>query len=182
MIPDLSRDDRYEGMNPLTLGRDAFLLRHWAFYVIDGDTIAVKATHDREGQACTEGRRPRAYSIRFRSIAAPERPKRRSTDRILTAAGIDPHWDSAGRKATGLLKTYLERRALLVQPTGSVDKHGRMLADMAVVPIRAGEPDVAAALSLERLMLQQGVVGVFRDEPLPPLRPQLRPTEASFEL
>jgi endonuclease YncB( thermonuclease family) len=166
-IQDLSYSDRPADMDPKLFGRTPFLLRPKHFAVIDGDTIWALPQES--------GRRDKgkSFSMRFRSIAAPERPVKRATDRILKAAGINPYWDDSGQKATDLLKTYLDGRALLVQPTGEVDKYGRMLCDMAVVPYTGSDPDITRATSLERLMLQQEVVSPFGQEAPPPVRPQL---------
>jgi len=169
MVLDLSSANRPAGMDPALLGRQPFLLRPGNFSVIDGDTVWVTPNPRRQ----PEGSAPNCFSMRFRSIAAPERPKKRATDTILKAGSINPHWDSAGQKATDLLKTYLDGRALLVQPTGDKDKYGRMLCDMYVVPYTGASPDLERAASLEHLMLGQGAVNPFREEVPPPLRPQV---------
>ena len=110
--------------------------------------------------------------MRFRSIAAPERAKGRATDEIMTSAGMDPHRDSPGQKVTSLLNEYLDKRAILVQPTGRVDGYGRMLCDMSVVPYTDGSPDLTRAISLEQLLLAQKVVSPFEQEKPPGLHPQ----------
>lgn len=171
MVLDLSKFRRPPELNPLLFGTRPFLLRPGHFSVIDGDTIWVTANSKQKAESGK--RNSPAFSMRFRSIAAPERPKRRATDRIVKASGADPYWDSAGKQATELLKQYLDRRALLVQPSGEVDKYGRMLCDMSVVPYTGDSPDLGRAMSLERLMLEQGVVNPFRQEVPPPLRPQV---------
>jgi endonuclease YncB( thermonuclease family) len=170
MIKDLSRSERVKDMDPRIFGEQPFLLRPGNFAVIDGDTIWAWANNT---SSFSSKKRECAFSMRFRSIAAPEKPVRRATDSALKAAGIDPYWDSAGKKATDLLKTYLDGRALLVLPTGDVDKYGRMLCDMAVVPYTGADPDLSRAVSLEVLMLQQGVVSPFRQESPPRLHPQV---------
>jgi hypothetical protein len=170
MVLDLSFIDRPAGMDPTLLGTRPFLLRPGNFSVIDGDTIWV-LPNPRTRRA--DGGPPNSFSIRFRSIAAPERPKKRATDAILKAGGVNPYWDSAGQKATDLLKTYLDKRALLVQPSGEIDRHGRMLGDMYVVPYTGARPDLDRAISIEHLMLDNDVVSPFRQEARPPLRPQL---------
>ncbi len=167
MVQDLSFLDRPQGMDPEVLGRTAFLLRPGHFSVVDGDTIWALSNDKGDSKAAM------SFSMRFRSIAAPERPMKRFTDTILKKSGIDPYWDSSGQTATNQLKAYLDRRALLVQPTGNLDRYGRMLCDMAVVPYTAGEPDISRATSLERLLLGQNVVSPFKDEAPPPLRPQV---------
>jgi endonuclease YncB( thermonuclease family) len=170
MLLDLSSADRPMDMDPLILGRKNFLLRPGHFSVIDGDTIWAMTNTNKDNGDFNQ-RQKKSFGIRFRSIAAPEKPKGRATDRTLKAAGIDPHWDSAGKKATELLKMYLDDRALLVQPTGRIDRYGRMLADMCVVPYTRSEPDLGRAMSLEQLMLVQGTVNPFRKEIPPPLHP-----------
>lgn len=171
MVLDLSSYNRPAGMDPELIGQQPFLLRPGNFSVIDGDTIWALPNPRPEKRE--DGVPSYSFSMRFRSIAAPERPKRRATDRIIKSAGIDPYWDSAGQKATDLLKTYMKRRALLVQPTGSTDKYGRMLCDMSVVPYTGSSPDITRAMSLERLMLEQKVVSPFRQETPPPLHPHI---------
>ncbi|CAN0572387.1 unnamed protein product [Laminaria digitata] len=175
MIKDLSFTERPAGLDPVELGAEPFLLRSGCFSVIDGDTIWAWAT---TGKSVFSGdkSREKSFSMRFRSIAAPEKPKRRGTDVILKRSGVDPAWDSAGKKATDLLKTYLDKRALLVEPTGRKDKYGRLLCDLSVVPYSAGEPDLQRAISLEHLLLDQGVVNPFQGE----TRPQLKPRVASY--
>ncbi|HDZ51490.1 hypothetical protein LCGC14_0112410 [marine sediment metagenome] len=166
-VLDLSFRDRPRGLDPLILGEQPFLLRPGHFSVIDGDTIWALSNEP------DDKRNGQSFSMRFRSIAAPERPKRRHTDDILKKNGIDPYWDSAGQQATTQLKAYMDGRALLVEPTGEVDVYGRMLCDMAVVPYTGGKPDLSRAASLERLMLSQRVVSPFEQEAPPPLRPQI---------
>lgn len=166
-VLDLSFRDRPRGLDPMILGEQPFLLRPGHFSVIDGDTIWALSNEP------DEKRNGQSFSMRFRSIAAPERPKRRHTDDILKKSGIDPYWDSAGQQATTQLKAYMDGRALLVEPTGEVDVYGRMLCDMAVVPYTGGKPDLSRAASLERLMLSQRVVSPFEQEAPPPLRPQI---------
>ncbi|MFG6573549.1 thermonuclease family protein [Sulfitobacter sp. 1A13353] len=167
MVQDLSFLERPANIDPKSLGREDFLLRPGHFSVIDGDTIW--ALSNSEGQA----RQGKSFSMRFRTIAAPERPTRRGTDAILKNSGIDPYWDSLGQQSTEQLKAYLDGRALLVQPSGQIDRYGRMLCDMAVVPYTGGEPDLSRAVSLERLMLSQKVANPFDGKPTPPLHPQL---------
>lgn len=172
MVRDYSNIDRPQGLDPLRLGRAPFLLRPGHFAIVDGDTIW--ALPQISGRTPPRGNGPNnSWSMRFRSIAAPEKPKTRMTDGILKAAGINPHWDSAGQKSTDLLKTYLGGRALLVEPTGKVDRYGRMLCDMAVVPYVDGQPNIRTAVSLERLMLRQKVVDPFENELAPPVHPQV---------
>lgn len=176
MIRDLSYIDRPAGFDPASLGREPFLLRPGHFAVVDGDTIWALSTSGRG-----RGERDRmSFSMRFRSIAAPERPMRRATDRVLSKSGVDPYWDHAGRRATDLLKTYMDRRALLVQPTGRIDPYGRMLCDMSVVPYTGRNPDLARAISLERLMLDREVVTPFGREVPPSVRPQIPDTPATL--
>lgn len=170
MVLDLSSVNRPAGMDTAVLGKRPFLLRPGNFSVIDGDTIWVTPNPARQGG---ETRAKNAFSIRFRSIAAPERPKKRATDSILKAGNIDPYWDSAGQKATNLLRKYLDKRALLVNPTGEKDRYGRMLADMYVVPYTGSSPDLSRAISIEHMMLDQQVVNPFKQEKRPPLRPHL---------
>lgn len=172
MIKDLSKRERPADLDPKELGRAPFLLRPGHFSVIDGDTIWAWA-NTKESSFSGDGKRDKSFSMRFRSIAAPEKPKRRGTDAIFKGARINANWDSAGQKATDLLKTYLDKRALLVEPTGEVDKYGRMLCDLAVVPYSGNEPDLSRAVSLEFLMLDQGVVQPFRNEQRPQLTPQV---------
>ena len=177
MIRDLSRVELPKDLDPLKMGTDPFLLRPGGFFVVDGDTIWAWANTE---QSAFGGKRERSFSMRFRSIAAAEKPKLRATDSILKAAGVDPYKNYAGQKAKTLLETYLDGRALLVQPTGNVDKYGRMLCDMSVVPYTGADPDLTRATSLEVLMLDQGVVSPFGKESRPRLRPQV--CETSPEL
>ena len=174
-VMDFSEIPRSAGMTPEVIeriGRQPFLLRPGHFAVIDGDTIKVFANPIPEQTASSPRNYDQAFSLRFRSIAAPEKQRRRATDAILTAANIDPYRNSPGRKATALLKEYLDQRALLVQPTGRTDKFGRMLCDMAVVPYTGMSPDLNRAMSLERLLLSMKVVNPFEEEMPPGLHPQ----------
>lgn len=177
MIRDLSRANLPADHNPELLGAQPFLLRPGHFSVIDGDTIwalaAPEGPHDQ--------RRQMSFSMRFRSIAAPEKPVKRATDHILQAAGINPYWDSRGQEATELLKTYTDGRAILVEPTGRTDKYGRMLCDIAVVPYTGHAPDISRAISLEHLLLDQKKVDPFRGESAPPLRPQISESPDPFD-
>lgn len=170
MIKDLSFTERAANINPADLGASPFLLRPGHFAVIDGDTIWAWS-NTRESSFSGNLKRDKSFSMRFRSIAAPERPKLRATDTILKKSRVNPAWDSAGQKATELLKTYLDKRALLVEPTGRTDKYGRMLCDLSVVPYSGNEPDLSRATSLECLMLDQGVVNPFGEEVKPRLNP-----------
>ena len=167
MVTDISSMERPVGMDPTRFGRQSFLLRPGSFSVIDGDTIWVLPNPKPDNS----GRKSRpAFSMRFRSIAAPEKPKASGIDWVLQSSGLNPHWDSPGQEATDLLKKYLDRRALLVQPSGEVDKYKRMLCDMSVVSYSDNEPDLKTAVSLECLMLENGVVSPFEGEAPPPLR------------
>ena len=170
MVVDLGSKNRPVGMDPKSLGREAFLLRPGDFSVIDGDTIWALSNSGQGGAQSGFDKPQKAFAMRFRSIAAPEKPKAHFLDAIMRENGIDPNPDSAGQKATDLLKTYLDKRALLVHPTGEMDKYGRMICDMSVVPYTGKNPDLGRALSLENLMLEQKVVSPFRNETPPALR------------
>jgi endonuclease YncB( thermonuclease family) len=136
------------------------------FRVVDADTIWCLS--DQRGPKGKE----MSFSLRFRSIAAPERVKGRPTDKILQAAGIDPYSDHPGRMATEALRAFCDRRAVMVIPSGEQDRYGRSLVDMAVIPMKDGKFNPEDAVSLERLMIHKRVVDPFRDEELPKLYPQ----------
>lgn len=155
-------------MDPELIGRTPFLLRHGSFRVIDGDTIHALS-----------GRR-KAFSMRMRSVNAPEAPVKRGTDKILSKSSIDPYWDSLGNESTELLRAYVDGRAILIHPTGGLDHHGRMLCDMYVVPYTNREPDVSRSVSLEHLLLHQKKADPFRDEQLPEFHPQQHDDEITF--
>jgi endonuclease YncB( thermonuclease family) len=132
--------------------------------VLDGDTIKLMT-----GRRGPLGAELVALRIRFRSIAAPETRKSRWTDRPLEALGADPNGSCPGRAARETLIRFVKGRDLIISHNRIFDPHGRLLADVSVVPDRTA-PD-EAALSLERVMLARGVVTRFRAEPLPPLHP-----------
>ena len=171
-VIDYSGVSRSVGMDPKSLGRQEFLLRPGCFQVIDGDTIKVFANPKPKKTASSPRNYNQAFSMRFRSTNAPERPRGRATDEIMRSIGLDPYRNSPGQWATEALSGYLDRRALLVQPTGRTDNYGRMLCDMSVVPYTDGSPDLNRAISLERIMLEKKIVNPFEQERPPPLHPQ----------
>ncbi|MXX91814.1 MAG: hypothetical protein F4213_21610 [Boseongicola sp. SB0677_bin_26] len=172
MFRDLTDDPRPVGMDPLRLGDRPFLLRDAAFFVIDGDTIRVKSTEDSAKDGPMGYRlHQQAFAIRFRSIAAPEKPRYSSTDRTLLAAGVDPHARSAGIMARDGLRRMLDGFAILVQPSGRLDRYGRMLADISRTPVSGRKIDVTSAMSLEHLLLNAGLVSRFGPESLPARHP-----------
>lgn len=172
MFHDLTDNPRPVGLDPLRLGDRPFLLRAAAFFVIDGDTIRVKSRDDSDRDD-EKGYRlhQQAFAIRFRSIAAPEKPRYSSTDRSLLAAGVDPHARSAGIMARDGLRRMLEGFAILVQPSGRLDRYGRMLADVSRAPVAARSIDVGRAVSLEHLLIEAGLVSRFGPESLPARHP-----------
>lgn len=135
-----------------------------AFRVTDGDTIKLMS-----GLRDSVGRDVVALRIRFRSIAAPELRRSRWTDAPLLAIGADPGYGCPGRAAKELLSRFVRGRDLIVSHYGRFDPHGRLLADMSVLPTRTSR--LGEAISLERVMLARGAVDRFGDEPVPPLHP-----------
>lgn len=178
MIRDLTDEPRPAGMDPSRLGRAPFLLRKGAYFVIDGDTIRVRANTENAKSRHRSGIRPRiqgrafAFAIRFRSIAAPELPKHNGTDHILARSGIDPHGGSPGMRAKDGLRRMVRDMALLVVPSGRLDRYGRLLADMSRVPSLKGGLDLAQAVSIEHLLVDAGLVSRFGQERLPTRRPE----------
>lgn len=145
-----------------------FFLRSSDYAVIDGDTLRVMAPKMPDDKG-----RPEAFSIRFRSVAAPEKPVRQMTDAIFRSAGIEPWAENPGILSKTALKSLLKGHALLIEPRGA-DRHGRLLADIAVSGSAGRDFDLNGARSVEHVMLLRKMVAPFRgDVPLPPVVPEL---------
>lgn len=182
MVRLLSDKERSPGFDLTRItAEERIILRPLHFRVVDGDTLAVRSAHPGlDGEGAT------AFRIRFRSVGAAETPSSRGSDWILKSSGADPHWWSKGAQATAILKDLLKppKSAItgdrvpphvLLVPTGKLDKYGRMVADAYGVFYKTAEGslDLARAISLEKLLLEAGVVEPFRQEQAPALHPDI---------
>ncbi|MEP3667728.1 MAG: thermonuclease family protein [Roseibium sp.] len=140
-----------------------FFVRPRDYSVIDGDTIRILAP-----KGPMDKWRPEAFSVRFRSIAAPEKPKPEMTDKIMKSVGIDPHADNAGIIAKNALKDLLKGRCLMIEPKGA-DRYKRTLGDISASGTPGKSFDLNNAFSVEQRMIDGGIVTRFsNEEELPP--------------
>ena len=139
------------------------MLRPDDYKIIDGDTIKVIVPLRPDDNFAQQ-----AFSIRLRSIAAPEKHKPQLTDQILKDVGIDPWERHPGKMASDALKQICRRKTLLIEPRG-VDDYGRLLADVTTSGSRGQMFDLEGAKSVEHQMLELRVVTPFSsDVTLPP--------------
>lgn len=145
--------------------RQAYFVRPADYRVVDGDTLRILAP---AGPA--DINRPEAFRIRFRSIAAPEKPKPQMTDILLEQLGIDAWSGHPGVAAKTYLRNILKGHCILVEPMGR-DRYGRTLADISVSGSPGAQFDLVGARSVEWMMKDAGLVGSFSaDQELPPRR------------
>lgn len=148
---------------------EPFIVRPADFYVIDGDTIAVNATKTDD-----QGKRLRSFSIRLRSVEAPERSKKKEdvSDIILGKMGRRQRSYDPGSFSHSTASILLKGRCILVVPgkDRQRDDHDRLLGDVYVSGSGGKKFNVTDAFSLERVLLEDLLVTPRGNEDLPPLR------------
>lgn len=152
-----------------TLPIEPFIVRPADYYVIDGDTIGVNTT-----QTDDHGKRLRSFSIRLRSVMAPEKKRQRTTsaDIILGKLGRKPKNYDPGSFSHSTASILLRGRCILIIPGNDrkKDAHGRLLGDVYVSGSHGKRFDFSQAFSLERVLLSDSLVTKNPDESVPDLR------------
>lgn len=82
------------------------------YHVHDADTLFVRGPYD------AERRRPTAFSLRLKSVNAPEKPRTSLNSMIMSLSGMDAHWASDGAIAAREATDMAKGRSLLVLPRG----------------------------------------------------------------
>ncbi|MCW3784656.1 thermonuclease family protein [Defluviimonas salinarum] len=149
-----------------------FFLRPSDYRIVDGDTIMVLA------RSSAGAKREEAFRIRLYAVNSPEKPKSHATDSILRSIGIDPREGNPGHAATLYMRALCRGRALFVEPRRnpdgkSVDRYGRLLADVAVSGAPGHDFLADQALAVEPLLYRNGLGVLMQGRMLPPDVPDL---------
>lgn len=154
--------------------RQPFFIGPRDYFVIDGDTIMALGRLTRSHQLLHGDRRPEAFRIRHRAIAAAEKPQYTMGERQLMKVGIDAHENHPGMIATKTLRRMCRNRVLFIEPSGRTDKYGRMLADIAVSGAPGSSFELDGAIGTEYEMLRRHAAEPFSsEERLPPPVPRI---------
>lgn len=154
--------------------RGPFLVGPRDYFALDGDTILIRGRMTERHRLLHGDKRPEAFRVRHRTIAAPEKPYYNMGERQLLKMGMDAHETHPGIVATKALRDMCRKRVLFIEPSGEVDKYGRMLGDIAVSGAPGPEFEMEGAFSSEREMVRLQVaepIGSFHD--LPPHMPRI---------
>lgn len=134
------------------------VVRPYDYRVIDGDTIWVMAPPN----PSNDGKRDPGFSIRFRSVSAPEKSRKSAIETFFKKIGAESDY-KLGDEATDFLRNKAKGRLLLIVPSvdqqdGSLrrDKYNRVLADVYLSGDTGKVFDVANAICVPDMMLEKG--------------------------
>lgn len=126
------------------------------YQVIDGDTIWVMGPPD------DTGKRPMAFSIRFRTLDAAPKVRNTKIEKFFRTMGA-PSAYTSGDAATRFLKEAAAGRPILYVPSPidnnlniRRDKHNRVLADVYISGTKGQDFEIANAKSVSHMMVERG--------------------------
>lgn len=147
---------------------EPFIVRPDDFAVIDGDTIQVLSQEVDE-----RGKRIPSFSVRMRSIEAPERAKRKSqlsaTDILLRAMGREEKEFDPGSISHEIACLLTRQRCIMILPgeDRNRDEKGRLIGDVYISGLAGKSFSMKGSFSLERVLLEDELVTPRADEDLP---------------
>lgn len=136
--------------------------------MVDGDTISIMSS-----ETNAKGKRIPSFSVRMRCIEAPERSRKNEqqtgTTILLAAMGRGKKKYDAGSLSYEMVSILTRQKCILVIPSLErlKDEHDRLIGDVYVSGLAGKSFSKSGSFSLERVLIEDGLVTARDNEDLP---------------